>query len=84
MIFEENMRQRNVCPNCGKPIARSYKEKMCPACLDEVLYPQVKEYILHHSVTELEVAEHFDIPLQKVRSWIRDGRIEYKTLHFDD
>ena len=27
---------------------------------------------------ELDVAEHFDIPIAKVRKWIREGRIQYK------
>lgn len=84
MIFEETTRPRNICSNCGKAMARSCKGTLCPDCLDDMLYPKVKDYILHHSVTEMEVAEHFDIPLQKVRRWIRDGRIEYKGFRHDN
>ena len=83
MKFEEAARPRNLCSNCGKPMARSHKGTLCPACQDDILYPQVKDYILHNSVTEMEVAEHFDIPLQKVRRWISDGRIEYKGFRHD-
>ena len=78
MKFEEPTRPRAVCSNCNRPIARSQKGSLCPACEDMLLYSQVKNYILQNKVTEMEVAEHFDIPLQKVRQWIHDGRIEYK------
>ena len=39
---------------------------------------EVKEFIRTHDVNEYEVAEHFKIPLRQVKSWIKDGRIEYK------
>ena len=84
MRFEDTARPKKLCSNCGKPIARSQKETLCPDCLDNILYPQVKDYILHNNVTEIEVAEHFNIPLQKVRRWISDGRIEYKGFYHDN
>ena len=46
---------------------------------DEELYAEVKEYILHNNVTEMEVAETFGIPLKQVRAWIKDGRIDYRN-----
>ena len=31
-----------------------------------------------HEVKEIDVAEHFGIPVSKVRRWIKEGRIQYK------
>ena len=38
----------------------------------------MKEYIRENDVNEFDVATHFHIPLSRVKSWIREGRIEYK------
>ena len=31
-----------------------------------------------HSLKEIDVAEHFGLPVSKVRRWIKEGRIQYK------
>lgn len=69
---------RRKCKRCGKLLAASYEGEVCVSCLDDELYHEVKDYILTHSVTAKEVAEAFDIPLDKVKGWIRDGFIEYR------
>lgn len=51
---------------------------MCPRCEESELFAEVKEYIRKNDVTEWDVAEKFHIPRRKVRSWISQGRIEYK------
>ncbi len=68
-----------VCSSCGRPMSRSVKGDICQACSDEELYAEVKDYILHNNVTEMEVAETFGIPLKQVRAWIKDGRIDYRN-----
>lgn len=78
-LFEETTNRR-ICPQCNKPMPRSTKDDLCPACQDELLFRQVRDYINKHHTTEIQLADHFDIPLQKVRSWIKDGRIEYRDL----
>ena len=47
---------------------------MCPDAESEV-----KEYIRNNEVNEQDVASHFEIPIAKVRSWIKEGRIQYKN-----
>ena len=74
-LFNNNTR---VCENCKRPLPHDYKENLCPRCLDLALFHEVKEFIRTHDVNEYEVAEHFKIPLRQVKSWIKDGRIEYK------
>ena len=74
-LFNNNTR---VCENCKRPLPYDYKENLCPRCLDLALFREVKEFIRTHDVNEYEVAEHFKIPLRQVKSWIKDGRIEYK------
>lgn len=74
-LFNNNTR---VCENCKRPLPHDYKENLCPRCLDLALFREVKEFIRTHDVNEYEVAEHFKIPLRQVKSWIKDGRIEYK------
>ena len=61
-----------------KGLCHMTKENLCPRCLDLALFREVKEFIRTHDVNEYEVAEHFKIPLRQVKSWIKDGRIEYK------
>ena len=67
-----------TCAKCGKPIARGTNGDLCPICEDAIIYPKVREYIEKNTVTEVEVAEHFDIPLSKVKEWIADGRLTYR------
>mgnify|MGYP000842664141 FL=1 len=74
-LFNNNTK---VCENCKRPLPYDYKENLCPRCLDLALFREVKEFIRTHDVNEYEVAEHFKIPLRQVKSWIKDGRIEYK------
>ena len=73
-----NLNSRRVCQKCGCLLKRNKKGDLCPACQDKELYRQVKEFILHNDVTEVQVADQFDIPLSKVREWIREGYIEYR------
>lgn len=68
------------CDNCGKPLPLTYKDSMCPFCLEQDLFHQVKDFIRANDVTEYDVAEHFHIPLHLVKKWIKEGRIEYKDL----
>lgn len=67
------------CEFCGKPLPDTYKEDVCPACKDRQLFNEVKDFIREHDVNEYAVAEKFGIPLSQVKSWIREGRIEYKS-----
>ncbi len=76
--FEDAPKKRRICDKCGRPLPSSYLKSTCEGCLDHELYLKVKEFILANEVTEFDVAEHFDIPLEKVRKWIKEGYIEYK------
>ena len=42
------------------------------------MFIEVKDYIRANDVKENDVAEHFGIPVSKVRRWIKEGRIQYK------
>ncbi len=66
------------CELCKKPLPRRYQEGLCPTCLDNELFKKVKEFIRENTVNEYQVAEEFNIPLRQVKTWIREGRIEYK------
>lgn len=69
----------NQCEFCGRPLPNDYKDVLCPRCKDNQLFHEVKEFIRANQVNEYEVAEHFGIPLKQVKTWIREGRIEYNT-----
>lgn len=71
------------CEECKKPLPLTYKEVLCPTCMEQKLFHEVKEYIRENDVTEYDVAEHFHIPHHKVKQWIREGRIEYKDEHLN-
>lgn len=66
------------CEICGRPLPNSLKETLCTHCQETKLFQDVKEYIRSYDVNEYMVAERFNIPIKKVKGWIREGRIEYK------
>ena len=67
------------CENCGRPLSTSNDTSLCKVCAENQLFQEVKEYIRTNDVNEYMVAEYFNIPLKKVKGWIREGRIEYKN-----
>lgn len=66
------------CPQCGTKLNNMYPHEFCPNCMEINLFNEVKDFIRENEVREQDVAEHFNIPIRKVRSWIREGRIQYK------
>ena len=74
----ENMK---YCPLCHKALPKDYEQELCPLCEENELFGRVKEFIRSRNVTEYDVMEEFNIPLRKVKNWIKEGRIEYKDLN---
>ena len=68
-----------VCKQCSRKLPEAYKPDICQACMEIILFSEVKEYIRNNEVNEQDVASHFEIPIAKVRSWIKEGRIQYKN-----
>ncbi len=66
------------CSVCRKPLPPSYEDSTCSVCKEQLLFRDVKDFIRSHDVNEYDVAEHFNLPLQQVKGWIREGRIQYK------
>ena len=65
------------CTCCHKLLPEDYMYSMCPGCKEEELFSRVRDYIRGNEVNEYMVANEFQIPLRKVRGWIKEGRIEY-------
>lgn len=74
MLMEKNTKE---CIICHRLLSDDYEGDICPHCQEEDLFARVKDYIRSNVVNEYMVAEHFHIPLRKVRNWIKEGRIEY-------
>lgn len=70
----------NLCEYCGAPIPTTSEDSFCDACREYVLFQQVREYIRENDVNEFQVSSYFNIPLRVIKQWIKEGRIEYKTL----
>lgn len=70
--------EKRNCARCGKLLPKNSKEEYCSNCAEAMLFDEVRDYIRNNNVTERDVAEHFQIPKEKVKAWIRDGRVEYK------
>lgn len=69
---------RHECRSCHKQLPLTYSGDLCPSCEEIELFARVKEFIRsRNDVKEQDVVEKFGIPKQKVRKWIREGRIEY-------
>lgn len=71
------IKETKECRYCHKLLPIDFEGDVCPICQDEHLFSEVKDYIRSNVVNEYMVATEFDIPLKKVRSWIKEGRIEY-------
>lgn len=72
------------CEYCGRALPLSFEGTICTACQEQLLFQKVKEYIRsNEDVTEYDVAKEFDLPLQRVKQWIREGRIEYKDKNLN-
>lgn len=72
------------CELCRRPLPATFTESVCPNCREQALFQKVKEYIRSNDVTEYDVANHFEIPISKVKHWIREGRIEYKDKELNE
>ena len=72
------MDNKNMCPQCGKMLINLPEGECCPACREMNLFADVRDYIRKEDVNEIEVADHFGLPVSRVKEWIRQGRIEYK------
>lgn len=68
----------HYCKMCAKLLPPNYADEYCPVCKEHQLFDAVREYIRSNDVTEQQVAAHFGISQKQVKSWIKDGRIEYK------
>lgn len=66
------------CEYCGTTLSLDFEDNICPACKEQQLFREVKNFIRDNDVTEYDVARHFNIPFQRVKQWVREGRIEYK------
>jgi hypothetical protein len=69
--------QHRLCNRCGAAVPRSSEINICLYCQDTVVFHEVKEYIRQNNVNEVQVAEHFGLPLALVKRWMNDRRIEY-------
>ena len=67
-----------VCEYCGKPLNRSSEFNCCYFCQDTILFDKVKAYIRDNNVTEIQVSQHFGIPLRVVKQWVKEDRIGYR------
>ena len=68
-----------VCKGCGQTFSRLTAQGFCEKCADYELYKKVKEYVrAHDNVNEWMVADVFDIPVERVKNWIREGYLSYK------
>lgn len=67
-----------VCKQCDLKYRSNFELDICPSCADNNLFDKVREYIRNNDVNEIQVAEHFDIPLSRVKGWVKEGRITYK------
>lgn len=85
-IFDDNPKKRGIinssnykyCEYCGTTIPSDSDSDYCDNCREIILFHKVKDFIRENDVNEFQVADHFGLPLRVVKSWIKEGRIEYK------
>ena len=74
-LFED---QTRYCSWCNCPIPADSESEYCKPCQENALFREVKYYVWENEVNEFQLAEIFDIPLRRVKQWIREGRLEYR------
>ncbi len=78
MVVGGVYREGKRCKRCSAVLPKTYEDELCPACQEAELFSEVKDYIRSNDVREMDVVDHFGIPIGLVRRWIREGRIQYK------
>ncbi|SFQ43058.1 hypothetical protein SAMN02910358_02082 [Lachnospiraceae bacterium XBB1006] len=73
--FFENYK---YCRDCKTLLPDGYEFEYCPQCIEQRLFREVRDYIRKNNVNEYEVAEEFELPVRRVKAWIREGRIQYQ------
>ena len=66
------------CKDCKTLLPEDYEFEFCPQCIEQRLFREVRDYIRKNNVNEYDVAEEFQLPVARVKSWIREGRIQYQ------
>ena len=66
------------CEICNKVLPPQFGDSICSACKDYAIFQTAKDFIRSGDYNEYDVAQFLNIPLQQVRRWIREGRIQYK------
>lgn len=70
----------NFCRICHITLPENIEDNICPMCQEQELFVAVKDFIREYDVNENDVSQHFDIPIARVRNWIKEGRITYKEM----
>ena len=70
--------KHKYCGECKKMLPEEYEYEYCPQCIEQRLFREVRDYIRSNNVTEYDVAEEFQLPVRRVKAWIREGRIQYQ------
>lgn len=60
------------CKQCNGYILTAYPFDVCPTWQEINLFSDVKDFIRNNTVTEYDVAREFEIPLRKVKQWIKE------------
>ncbi len=68
----------SYCRECKGLLPKDYEYEYCPRCIEQRLFREVRDYIRKNTVTEYDVAEEFQLPVRRVKAWIREGRIQYQ------
>ncbi len=77
-VRKKKEKEYKTCEFCQARMPADFVSDVCPNCAERILFAQVRAFIRSGDYNEYEVAKAFDIPLKKVKDWIKEGRIEYK------
>lgn len=69
-----------TCKKCGRLFNYLSGLPLCPSCRDELekSFAKVKDYIWSKpGATMQQISEDNDVPVQQLRQWIREERLEF-------
>ncbi len=73
-LFQET----KYCQSCNKTLPPNHTDSLCPSCAEIALFQVAKDFIRSGDYNEYDVSQFLNIPIQQIRRWIREGRIQYK------
>lgn len=68
-----------LCRRCNTKYIVRNEKGLCPQCVDDDMFMLVKKTLEdNHLLTAVELSKGLDVPISKIKTWIEEGRLDYR------